>query len=93
MNFNFHMIHNATRTSLYICDDQWKMISAMISWKQPYMNLQEGEAWSLLTTLHFIAPINFNNVVFELDYMVVGKINIACKDSIDPSYRIWFVKR
>lgn len=43
------------------------------------MNVQEGEVWGLLTTLHLVATMNYNNVIFELDFkMMTGKVNNAC---------------
>lgn len=45
------------------------------------MNVQEGEACGLLTTFCFVATMNFNHVVFELDCkIVIEKINTTCQD-------------
>ena len=66
-------------TSLDI--DQGSFISTMTSWRQPCMNVQEGEACGLLTTFCFVATMNFNHVVFELDCkIVIEKINTTCSD-------------
>uniref|UniRef100_A0A0R0JI36 Reverse transcriptase zinc-binding domain-containing protein n=1 Tax=Glycine max TaxID=3847 RepID=A0A0R0JI36_SOYBN len=68
---SFHMIHNITRIGLCVSDDQGRLVLAMTSWRQPYMNVQE-------------VAMNFNNVLFELDCkMIVDKINIVCEDLIE----------
>ncbi|KAH1246016.1 hypothetical protein GmHk_06G016194 [Glycine max] len=68
---SFHMIHNITRIGLCVRDDQGRLVLAMTSWRQPYMNVQE-------------VAMNFNNVLFELDCkMIVDKINIVCEDLIE----------
>lgn len=78
------MIHNITRIGLCVRDDQGRLVLAMTSWKQPYMNVQEGEACNLLITFCFVVAMNFNNVLFELDCkMIVDKINIVCEDLIE----------
>lgn len=79
MDSNFRMICNTTRIDLCVRDDQGRLVSTMTSWRQPCMNVKEGEACGLLTTYCFVATMNFNHVVFELDCkIVIEKINTTC---------------